>query len=298
LVMVQIVKHCAETFAVSGHLLGLQTGKLLEITNSFPAINNTYKDEMLKLMTETRDDSNLVGWYRSINHGLYLEENTITLQYHHQVENPSSVCIIYDPFATTKGRLCVKAIRLTDQFMKFHEGREYGLSKIAQLGLSSKDVVEELPIKLHNYHMIHAFLFELQNKTSMNCSFERLHQSHEYQLLDTLRQLSNSIDDFEIQTTAFRTYHSKSVKTKMLREETMQKYLEESKARKMRGLRVTPAPNVDKLFPKEPEPSRKEALTLVAQMSQYAEEIDSSVMQGLTKLWVTQGLHQDKPLTQ
>ncbi|ETO27534.1 hypothetical protein RFI_09596, partial [Reticulomyxa filosa] len=227
-----------------------------------------YKDDMLKLMAETRDDSNLVGWYRSVNHGLYLEENTIAFQYTYQLENPSSICIIYDPFSTTKGRLSVKAIRLTDQFMKFFEGRQYGPSKIAQFGLTSKQVVEELPLKLHNHHLVHAFLFEMQHKIPMkygllflfvclfvclfslsmsfvnkllyihiyvlindddvmfhSCSFEKLHQTHEYQLLDTLRQLSNAIDDFDIQTNTFRTYHSKSMYNKMAREELLQKHV-------------------------------------------------------------------------
>jgi len=62
---------------------------------------------------------------------------------------------------------------------------------------------------------------------------------------------------------------------------------------KSRGLKVDPLPDYDSLFPKEPEPSRLESVTVCAQMAEYTQEVEHSVLQGLAKLWITQGFHGD-----
>ena len=69
------------------------------------------------------------------------------------------------------------------------------------------------------------------------------------------------------------------------------------KSRKAIGLKLKPMPNLEKLYPRDPEPSRAQALLLLGQMSQYNEEIETCALQGLSKLWLTQAVHSDQQLS-
>lgn len=42
------------------------------------------------------------------------------------------------------------------------------------------------------------------------------------------------------------------------------------------------------------EPERLKSVQLTAQMNEYCQEVETSIMQGLVKLWVTQGIHSER----
>ena len=189
LVLLKIIKHCGEYLpqrqAVEGKLLGLPTDEnTVEITNSFPIptqftessndisgdndkrakINKRatkYAQDMIRLMHRIREDNLVVGFYRSALNGSFLTSQTIEAQYQHQLHSAQSVCIIYDPTASIRGRLLIRAFRLTDQFMKFYSKQDFGCTSISKLNLSSINIFEELDIKIHNSHLVHAFLYEI-----------------------------------------------------------------------------------------------------------------------------------------
>ena len=188
LVLLKIIKHCNEYLAqrqpVSGKLLGLRgsQGNTVEITNCFPIpiqftesstfdddnkkrkLNeraNNYAQDMIRLMSRIREDNLTVGFYRSALNGSFVLRSTIEAQYQHQLQSTSSVCIIYDPTASIRGRLVLRAFRLTDEFMKFYHAQNFGLSSVSKYDVSSNDIFEELDIKIHNSHLVHAFLYEI-----------------------------------------------------------------------------------------------------------------------------------------
>lgn len=200
LVLLKIIKHCNEYLAVrqkvSGKLLGLRghTENTVEITNCFPIptqftesstpfddddkkrkINqraNNYAQDMIRLMTRIREDNLTVGFYLSALNGSFISKSTIDAQYQHQLQSSSSVCIIYDPTASIRGRLLLRAFRLTDDFMKFYNKQSFGISSISKYNVSSKDIFEELDIKIHNSHLVHAFLYEIaQLPTNRSLTF-------------------------------------------------------------------------------------------------------------------------------
>lgn len=45
--------------------------------------------------------------------------------------------------------------------MKFYNKKSFGLSSISKYNVSSNDIFEELDIKIHNSHLVHAFLYEI-----------------------------------------------------------------------------------------------------------------------------------------
>merc|ERR1719378_1080811 len=85
IVVMKIIKHCRENLPeiVTGHLLGLDEGDQLRITNCFPLPNGDddddgdYQVEMMRSLREVNVDSNTVGWYQSTFLGSYLTEAMI-----------------------------------------------------------------------------------------------------------------------------------------------------------------------------------------------------------------------------
>lgn len=65
---------------------------------------------------------------------------------------------MYDPIATCKGHISLKAMRLTDTFMELYKNRRHfdGSSYIP-----STNLFEEIPIKIRNSHLIQALLVDL-----------------------------------------------------------------------------------------------------------------------------------------
>merc|ERR1712113_772797 len=112
----------------------------------------------------------------------------------------------------------------------------------------------------------------------------RLHFSYDDSLMGHLKHLSGSIDAYSDQTQQFRSYYSKSSKAKSKKEEYLRKFNEENMRLQSRGQKKRPLGNIDKLFPPEPEPDRIESITLTAQMNEYCNEVETSIMQGLVKL--------------
>lgn len=124
--------------------------------------------------------------------------------------------------------------------------------------------------------------------------YDRLNQSHHKPLITNLKQLSSSIDGYADQTQNFRSYYSKSSKNKHLRAEAITKWKERNQELRSRGQKPIPLPNLDRQYPTEKEPERLEAVALTAQMNEHCQEIETSIMQGLVKLWVSQGIHSER----
>lgn len=106
--------------------------------------------------------------------------------------------------------------------------------------------------------------------------------------------MSSSIDGYADQTQNFRSYYSKSSKNKHLRAEAITKWKERNQELRSRGQKPIPLPNLDRQYPTEKEPERLEAVALTAQMNEHCQEIETSIMQGLVKLWVSQGIHSER----
>jgi hypothetical protein len=100
-----------------------------------------------------------------------------------------SVVLIYDSVRTAQGQLAIKALRLTDQFCDAHrakritaEGyvgfmwgaspkisyefsRSLNLSTCSFAALSPSQIFEELPIRVHNAHLVQMLLLDLLGET-------------------------------------------------------------------------------------------------------------------------------------
>lgn len=125
--LLQIIKHCHEGLpnCVTGSLLGLDSDKTLQVTNSFPSPPNAekkkesdeYQMEMMKNLREVGMDNNKVGWYQNVLMGTFCTASVIEYQFQYQQSlGPNAICLVYDSSETAKGNLSIKALRLKKSF--------------------------------------------------------------------------------------------------------------------------------------------------------------------------------------
>ena len=97
-VVLKIVKHCQQALPafVTGQLLGLDIGRSLEVTNSFPFPASErgdstdddladYQMEMMRCLREVNVDNNTVGWYQSTYFSSFIDESCVETQFNYQV---------------------------------------------------------------------------------------------------------------------------------------------------------------------------------------------------------------------
>ncbi|XP_022761780.1 eukaryotic translation initiation factor 3 subunit H isoform X2 [Durio zibethinus] len=106
LVILKIIKHCKEfsPALVTGQLLGLDVGSVLEVTNCFPfpvreeeeeieADGANYQLEMMRCLREVNVDNNTVGWYQSTILGSYQTVELIETFMNYQIKVSNSALI-------------------------------------------------------------------------------------------------------------------------------------------------------------------------------------------------------------
>ncbi|OEL38090.1 Eukaryotic translation initiation factor 3 subunit H, partial [Dichanthelium oligosanthes] len=106
LAVLKIIKHCEE-FApalVTGQLLGLDVGSVLEVTNCFPfpireeddeadADGANYQLEMMRCLREVNVDNNTIGWYQSCLLGSFQTVELIETFMNYQIKVSNSALV-------------------------------------------------------------------------------------------------------------------------------------------------------------------------------------------------------------
>lgn len=297
LVLLKMIKHCTENVpeVVTGQLLGLDVEDKLEITNCFPVpVDATDEEadefqlEMMKNFRTINVDNNTVGWYQSALIGSWINVSIIETQHAYQKEIPNSVVIVYDPFRTSKGQLALKAYRLTDSFMALYSAGDLSHMGFSKHGVDSTGIFEEIPIKVHNSHLVHGFLYELRENHSMQCELDRLNMSSGPFLQKTLGILSSCVDDYSSEQSKFQYVQRLIARQKAAQAAQQNKRASDNEARQYLG--QDSLPEEAKAVKITPQPSRLETFLLANQLSNYCSQVHSSAFLSFHKLYVSEAL--------
>ncbi|EEF32586.1 eukaryotic translation initiation factor 3 subunit, putative [Ricinus communis] len=213
LVILKIIKHCKEfsPALVTGQLLGLDVGSVLEVTNCFPfpireedeeieADGANYQLEMMRCLREVNVDNNTVGWYQSTLLGSFQTVELIETFMNYQENISRCVCIIYDPSRSEQGVLALKALKLSDAFMELYRNNNFTGEKLRERNLSWVDIFEEIPIKVSNSALISAFMSELETDSPVTqCDYDRLQLSTNPFLERNVEFLVECMDELSIE---------------------------------------------------------------------------------------------------
>lgn len=284
LVLLKIAKHCKDSAPepVNGVLLGLDVDGVMEVTNCFPDLD----DDQL-IASYGNIDKNKCGWYQS-RFSSSFNQFLVKSQVDWQKTLPNRVVLVYDPTRATRGQLGIVAYRLTDEFMELSNTGDYSYTNFAKFGVDSSNIFEEIPIKLHNSHLVHGFLYELREQRSMSCTTDRLSFDPFSSVKKDLTFLSQRIDEYEHEQHKF---HSGLRDATRKRAELAKRRTAENEQRAADGKELLP---VDDLSVASASiPSRQNSYLIANQISQRAQEVINTARGGFNKLYLLQGLHED-----
>ncbi|KAJ7942278.1 Eukaryotic translation initiation factor 3 subunit H [Quillaja saponaria] len=303
LVILKIIKHCKDfsPALVTGQLLGLDVGSVLEVTNCFPfpireedeeieADGANYQLEMMRCLREVNVDNNTVGWYQSTLLGSFQTVELIETFMNYQENIRRCVCIIYDPSRSNQGVLALKALKLSDSFMELYRSNNFTGEKLREKNLSWVDIFEEIPIKVSNSALVSAYMQQLEPDTPVTqCDYDRLQLSSK-PFMERNMEFLIECNGRHIN----RTTEGWSLTRQQAQQQAwLQKRRAENMARKASG--EDPLPEEDPsnpIFKPLPEPSRLDSFLITNQIANYCNQINGVAGQSFSRLYLLKALHE------
>ncbi|CAI7666950.1 hypothetical protein PCG10_001905 [Penicillium crustosum] len=341
LVVMKIIKHCSQTFpsTATGAIVGMDVDGTLEITNTFPfpvvevpaeshfdnaapnpaaaapraKANAAYSAEMIRMLREVNTDANSVGWYTSANMGNFVNMNVIENQFYYQSQlNERTVALVHDVSRSAQGSLSLRAFRLSSKFMTAFKENKFTSEDLQKSNMRHPDIFEELPVKLHNSHLITSFIHQLQCPTSSAstelpsslAALESSPFSKTSTLTPNLDNLSLSIDPFlekncDLLLDSIETHNTEvnnyQYYQRVLGREQQKinawkaKRAQENASRATLNQPLLPEDEWQRLFKLPAEPSRLESMLNTRQVDQYARQVDSFVSSSTGKMFAIKG---------
>ncbi|TQS36699.1 hypothetical protein Golomagni_02843 [Golovinomyces magnicellulatus] len=326
LVVMKIIKACSSSFptTATGSIVGMDQNGTLEVTNCFPLpttdvnfadphssehqspsnlavaalrtkANIAYQKEMIRCLREVNVDANNVGWYSSADMGSFINASLIENQYHYQKEaNERTVALIHDLNRSSHGSLCLQAFRLTPAFMNAYKEGKFTTEILQKSKLTYKDIIVELPVVIHNSHLLTTFLHQipvnLPESLELPGSVSELYSNPPpvpfYPKIDSLEL---SIDSFlektcdhvldSIETHSTELNNFQYFQRHLAREQAKitawkAKRAAENSTRATQKLAPLPEDEWERLFKVPTEPSRLESMLNARQMDQYSRQVD------------------------
>ncbi|KFY84034.1 hypothetical protein V500_09659 [Pseudogymnoascus sp. VKM F-4518 (FW-2643)] len=333
LVVMKIVKHCTAAFptTATGSIVGMDKNSTLEVTNSFPfpttdivqsdsshqsqndhlnasnaaaaapraKANVVYQNEMIKYLREVNVDANNVGWYTSANMGSFINLNLIENQYFYQKEvNERTVCLVHDVSRSAQGALSLRAFRLSPTFMAaYKEGvAKFTTESLQKSKMTYKDILVELPLIVHNSHLLTSFLHQLPAVPSAELEFPTslsdikslnpeipLYPAYETTLdmsIDPFLEKScdlllDAVESHYTELNNFQYYQRQLAREQIKVTAWQTKRKAENAGRVAAGQAPLPEDDWKTLFKLPTEPSRLESMLLARQVEQYGRTVDN-----------------------
>jgi translation initiation factor 3 subunit H len=310
LVALKIIKHCKECMPalVTGQLLGLDIGSILEVTNCFPfpsrggeeedeveADGANYQLEMMRCLREVNVDNNTVGWYQSTYMGSFQTVELIETFLNYQENIKRCVCIIYDPLRSGQGVLALKALKLSDSFMELYRTQVFTGEKLREKNMTWKDIFEEIPVKISNSVLVSALMTELESDApASQCDFDRLVLSTNPFMEKNLEFLIECMDDLSMEQQKFQYYYRNLSRQQVQQQSWLQKRRAENAARRLSGEELLPEEDPSNpIFKTLPEPSRLDSYLITNQIANYCGQVNGFAGQSLSKMYLMDAFHQD-----
>lgn len=334
----KITKHSSSTFPTiaTGSLVGMDNSGVLEVTNTFPfptvdvasadshqndasslaaaapraKANITYQNEMIRHLKEVNVDANNVGWYTSATMGNFINLNFIENQYHYQRDNHSAVALVHDVSRSSQGSLSLRAFRLSPAFMAAYKEGKFTTESLQKSKLTYRDILAELPVEVHNSHLLTSFLHQLpvpptDPDVPLPASLADMErnpvQIPPYPSMDTL---DLSIDPFLEKTCDLLLDSVESHYTDLNNHQYYQRQLarEQTKITAWQAKRkaentsraaakqpLLPEDEWQRLFKLPPEPSRLEGMLNARQVEQYSRQVDGFTANISAKMFAVKG---------
>jgi len=295
---------------VTGQLLGLDIGGLVEASDCFPlpvkaatmSAEQTaeYQVDMMTRLREVRVDHNTVGWFITTLHGQHLNDFLLETQAAYQADIPNAVVIVYDPHLAAQGALAFCAYRLAPPLLAAYKARRPVTGSLAhEGGLTSATLLEELPVRLCVDALQRALLLWLADHDELGEQFEAMDLSSGDAIKKGLETLLGCLGELQREQNTLQQWQKSAARHEAQQRAFIEKRRVENAARRQRG--ETPlsedVPDLElenpSLFRKLPEPSRLEAMLLTLRASNQAAQVAKIAGRVVTNQFATRSFESD-----
>lgn len=270
----------------------------------------SYQNEMIRHLKEVNVDANNVGWYTSATMGNFVNMNFIENQFIYQKENCNAVALVYDASRSSQGALSLRAFQLSPLFMMAYKEAKFTTDSLQKSKLTFKEILRELPMVIHNSHLVTALLHQLS-------TFPAALNLDRPESLDDIAQtapalpLHPSIDSLELSVDPFlektcdllldsieshytdlnnHQYHQRQVGREQAKISAWQaKRKAENLQRAASKQPPLPEDEWQRLFKLPQEPSRLEGMLNARQVEQYSRQVDSFTSSISAKMFAVRG---------
>ncbi|KAK3943243.1 hypothetical protein QBC46DRAFT_282210 [Diplogelasinospora grovesii] len=338
LVVMKVVKHCSSSFptTATGSIVGMDSNGVLEVTNAFPFptidVSNTdshqndasslaaaaprakaniaYQNEMIRHLKEVNVDANNVGWYTSATMGNFINLSFVENQYHYQRENDKTVALVHDVSRSSQGSLSLRAFKLSPSFMAAYKEGKFTTDSLQKSKLTFKDVLIEVPVVVHNSHLLTSFLHQIPAlpdtpevplpaslddiqrdpvKIPAHPSFDALDLSIDPFLEKTCDLLLDSIEAHYTDLNNHQYYQRQLAREQSKITQWQAKRKAENAARVAAKQTPLPEDEWQRLFKLPQEPSRLEGMLNARQVEQYSKQVDGFTANITAKMFAVRG---------
>ncbi|KAJ1649255.1 hypothetical protein IWQ61_009600 [Dispira simplex] len=296
LVVMKIIKHSREASPdlATGQLLGLDVETTLEITNCYPAPSGDSEDstqyqmDMMQCLREVNTDNNAVGWYQSVHFNTVLDHSILEMQYNYQKNLKKSALLAYDLSRSTRGNVALRAFRLAPAFMDIYKKGEFTAQTFSVAGLSHSNILEEIPLVIHNTSLLNVLMYELDEQNAPVASLEEamaapspLANSLDLCLDPCLEKnievLLDSLDRFNSTRQQYQHWQRSMTREQQKIQQYQQRRRLENAARTASGQEPLPEESeaqVAAMFPLPKEPSRLNHLVATGKVENYCKQLN------------------------
>ncbi|KAF2722692.1 eukaryotic translation initiation factor 3 subunit 3 [Polychaeton citri CBS 116435] len=269
--------------------------------------SKAYETEMISRLKEVNVDAQAVGWYVSCKMGDFVTANFVENQVMCQRQgvagtqategNGKGVALVFDVSRSSQGSLSLKAYRLSPVFMTAYKEGKFTTEAIQKHKLRFQDILVELPVEIHNSHLLTSFLHQLptppteksvrdfpaslaeltaesHNTAPLAPNLDSLDLSLDPFLEKTCDALLDSIEAHSIEQNNAQYYQRSLGREQAKIQQWQQKRKAENAARTASKQTLLDENEWQKLFKLPQEPSRLESLLVGRQVEQYARQID------------------------
>jgi translation initiation factor 3 subunit H len=294
-VVLKIINAAKDNKEPTGSLFGLPRGRRVEITNCIPLPPSIspeeveyFQEESLRLSEEIRQDALNVGWF-CVTADFFTDE-FIGHMYDNQSDSPSYITVVMEPYRRNSGNLDVRALRLTDAFMK-QFAVDTNLTGVLGYNIRSEDIFEYLPIQIHNSHLVHAFLYELREAKITSTDHIRLgiQVNASEQFLDNL---SMCLHLYSQEQQKFHHHERTLAKNEQEQKKWIQKREADNQQRAKQGKPPLPDDRSKQpCFKETPKPSRLDSLLIANRMFQVSKYLEDDAAVVGSKMYVVDALN-------
>ncbi|XP_049848677.1 uncharacterized protein LOC126316433 [Schistocerca gregaria] len=221
-----------------------------------------------------------------------MNDTCIKAQYNYQTALSCSIMLMFDPVYTLQETLGLRALRLSDKFLKLYSMQSFKKESITEQNFGFTEIYEELPIKITNSVLVRAMLIEFDIKRYFPLTFSSLMIPDSSQLENDLSSIVDGIGGLQFEQYKYLMAQRLAARQLANQQMFLTKRKAENTQRRNMDQPLLPETNAEleleapSIFKATLEPSKFDLLLIQNQINNCCEQIANSETKNLTKAFM------------